>query len=56
MNQEMNWDTLCRSTLSSKAIKDGDRIKLDLHETDLILKKPHVKKETTVGHALRQKA
>lgn len=55
MNQEMNRDTHCGLTLSPKAIKDGDRIELDLHETDLILKKLHVKKETTVGRALRKK-
>ena len=56
MNQEMNRDTHCGLTLSPKAIKDGDKIELDIHKADLILKKLHVMKETTVGHALRKKA
>lgn len=56
MNQEMNQDTHCGLTLSPKAIKDGDRIELDIHNTDLILKKLHVMKETTVGRVLKQKA
>lgn len=47
----MNQDTHCGLALSPKAIMDRDKIKLDIHKIDLILKKLHGMKETTDGRA-----
>jgi len=47
----MNRDTHCGLALSPKAIMDRDKIELDIHKIDLIPKKLHVMKETTVGRA-----
>ena len=51
----MNQDIYYGLALSSKAIMDRDKMNLNIHKIDIIPKKLHEMKETTLGRAFVKK-